>query len=117
MRRPPPLLHDAYDLTLALYRVVPTFPKAQRFVLGQRIERAALDVLYGIDDANDARVRAEALQRASVAIDRLRLLLRLATDLGFMPVSRHETFITRMEALGRQVGGWIKWAAQREGDA
>jgi hypothetical protein len=51
-RKPPPLLQDAYELTLALYRLVPAFPKAQRFVLGQRIEHAALDILFGIDAAN-----------------------------------------------------------------
>jgi len=109
MRSPPPLLHDAYDLTLQLYKLVPTFPKAQRFVLGQRIENAAVDFLYAIDEANTPRERATALRRASVALDRLRLLLRIATDLGFMPVTRHEALFTTLGALGRQVGGWIKW--------
>ena len=110
MRRPPPLLHDAYDLTLALYKVVPTFPKAQRFVLGQRIEQASLDVLFGVQHAVDARERLESLRRASRALDELRLLVRLAVDLNFIPVARHEALVTRLDGLGRQLGGWLKWA-------
>lgn len=110
MRRPAPLLHDAYDLSLALYRVVPGFPKAQRFVLGQRIEHASLELLFGVQEAAEADGRTEALRRASKALDRLRLLVRMATDLGFLPVARHEVFAKRFDAIGRQLGGWIKWS-------
>jgi len=110
MRKAPPVLHDAYDLALSLYKIVPTFPKARRFVLGQRIERASLDVLFGVQRAGDARVRVESLQRASEALDRLRLLVRMACDLGFMPVARHEAVVGSIDALGRQIGGWLKWA-------
>lgn len=107
-RRPPPLLHDSYDLSLALYKLVPTFPKAQRFVLGQRIEHAALDVLFGVDEARDPTARADALRRASTGLDRLRLLVRLATDLGFVSVDSHEALVTRFDQVGRQLGGWMR---------
>lgn len=112
-RPPPPVLHDAYDLCLALYRVVPSFPKAQRFVLGQRIEHASLDVLFGVARANDKSQRRAALAEASDGLDRLRLLLRLAKDLGFLPLERHEGIAVRIDALGKQIGGWIKWVDSR----
>lgn len=110
-RRPPPLLSDVYDLTLDLYRLVPSFPKAQRFVLGQRIEHASLDVLFGIDAANDKAARSASLARASRALDELRLLVRLAKDLGFVSLDRHEGLAIRFDGLGRQLGGWARWAA------
>lgn len=112
MRRPPPALHDAYDLALALYREVPKFPKAQRFVLGQRIEHASLDVLFAVQRAADENERLDSLQRGSRSLDELRLLVRLATDLGFLSVARHEALARQVDGLGRQLGGWIKWAQQ-----
>ena len=110
MRKPPPLLQDAYDLVLDLYRIVPAFPKAQRHVLGQRIEQAALDLLFGIDAANDKDGRVSAIDRASRGLDELRLLVRLATDLRFVSIDRHERLALRLDAIGRQLGGWKKWA-------
>jgi hypothetical protein len=112
MRSPPPILHDAYDLTLALYKLVPTFPRAQRFVLGQRIEHEAVELLFAIDAANDPARRRDALAQGSVALDHLRLTLRLATDLGFVPVSHHEALTGSLDALSRQLGGWIRWTAE-----
>lgn len=109
MRKQPPVLHDAYDLALALYREVPKFPKAQRFVLGQRIEHASLDVLFGVAAAADADARVASLRRASEALDQLRLLVRLAADLGFLPGERHEALARRIDPLGKQIGGWLKW--------
>ena len=108
-RSAPPVLHDCYDLALALYRLAPTFPKAQRFVLGQRIEQAALDLLFRVDEAREPDVRVASLSAASRALDQVRLLVRLATDLGFVPVTTHEALVTRFEAIGRQVGGWLRW--------
>lgn len=112
MRKQPPVLHDAYDLALALYREVPKFPKAQRFVLGQRIEHASLEVLFGVAAAADADARAASLRRASEALDQLRLLVRLAADLGFLPGARHEALVQRIDPLGRQIGGWLKWTPE-----
>lgn len=110
-RKPPPLLHDVYDLTLDLYRLVPSFPKSQRFVLGQRIENASLDVLFGIDGANEAGQRMTALDRASRGLDQLRLLLRLAKDLGFVRMESHEGISVRIDDVGKKLGGWKRWAA------
>jgi len=115
-RRPPPLLQEAYDLALSLYRIVPSFPKAQRFVLGQRIEHAACEILFGVDAANDAGARQGSLARAARGLDELRLLLRLARDLGFMPSDRHESIVMQADLVGRQLGGWRKWAAAKEAE-
>ena len=116
-RKPPPLLHDVYDLTLALYKLVPTFPKAQRFVLGQRIEHTALEVLFGVEGANAAGARLASLARASRGLDELRLLLRLARDLGFVSIDRHESLSIQLDAAGRKLGGWLKWAQVEQASA
>ena len=110
-RRAPPVLHVAYDLALALYRIVPGFPKAQRFVLGQRIEQCAVDLLFRVDAARDPSQQRDALRLASQSLDQLRLLVRLALDLGFLSVDTHESLVTRSQNIGQQLGAWLRWAA------
>ena len=78
-------------------------------MLGQRIEHASLDVLFGISAAAEPDVRVTSLRRASEALDQLRLLVRLAADLGFLASARHEALVQRIDPLGRQIGGWLKW--------
>jgi hypothetical protein len=106
MRHEAPVFHDVYDLCLDLYRLVPTFPKAQRFVLGQRIEGASLGLLFSVQ---------AALGEASVALDQLRLLLRLGRDLRFLSLDLHEHLILRCDEIGRQLGGWARWDGEEAG--
>lgn len=51
------------DVTKWLFLRVNTFPKAQRFVLGQQIEGSALNSLRLIVEANNARTPATTLTK------------------------------------------------------
>ncbi len=107
---PPVIFRAAYDLVLSVYRVVPGFPKSQRFVLGQRLEGEAVDLLAALIEANLTRDKASALERASLGLERLRIFLRLAKDLSFLDFTRYEELTTRTDEIGRMLGGWLKWA-------
>jgi len=107
---PPVIFRAAYDLVLSVYRVVPGFPKSQRFVLGQRLEGEAVDLLAALVEANLTRNKATALGRASLGLERLRIFLRLAKDLSFLDFTRYEELTRRTDDVGRMLGGWLKWA-------
>ena len=49
------IFEKTYELILWLYQTVNKFPKSQRFVLGQRVENAALEFLEKIIAANQSR--------------------------------------------------------------
>jgi len=51
------IFQKVYDLILWLYPAVNKFPKSQRFVLGQQIENTVLEILKGIIQANQERVK------------------------------------------------------------
>jgi len=55
-------LEKAYQFTLWLIPTVEKFPRNQKFLLGDRIETAALDVVEGIVDATYTRNRAPILE-------------------------------------------------------
>ena len=108
MPAPVTVVPKAYDLALWLIPRVNEFPRSQRFVLGERIETAALDLLDTLVEAQYEREKVELLRRANQTLVRLRHLLRLANDLHLLGARRFEFVSEKVEELGRMVGGWAK---------
>lgn len=101
-------LEKAYQFTLWLVPTVEKFPRAQKFLLGDRIQSAALDVLEGLIEATYTRNRAPVLRAVNLKLEKLRLLFRLATDLQILDLRRYEHAARHLDEIGRLVGGWLK---------
>jgi hypothetical protein len=99
-----------YDLILWLYPMVNKFPKVQRFVLGQRIENSALELLRLMIKANTSRNKGPILEEFSVELDQLRILIRLSKDLKFMSINQYAYASGLINEIGKMLGGWIKSA-------
>lgn len=107
-RRTGPALEQTYQFLLWLCPTVEKFPRAQKFVLGDRIQTAALEVLEALIEATYTRGRAPLLGRANLGIEKLRFLIRLAFDLKCLDGRRYAFAAKALDEIGRQVGGWIK---------
>jgi 23S rRNA-intervening sequence protein len=114
-RRYGPALEKAYQFVLWLIPTLEKFPRGQRFLLGDRIETAALDVLEGLIEATYAREARTILARVNLLLEKLRHLVRLAKDLHYLDLRRYEFAARATDEIGRLVGGWMK--AGRERDA
>ncbi len=101
-------LEKAYQFTLWLIPTVEKFPRKQKFLLGDRIETAALDILEGIVDATYTRNRKPILRKVNLRLEKLRLLSRLCVDLKLIDARRYEYAVRNLDELGRLVGGWMK---------
>lgn len=101
-------LEKAYQFTLWLIPTVEKFPRNQKFLLGDRIETAALDVVEGIVDATYTRNRASILRKVNLRLEKLRLLFRLSVDLKLVDARRYEHAARNLDELGRLIGGWMK---------
>ncbi len=101
------IYQKTYDFMLWLHPVVNKFPKSQRFVLGQRIENKTIDLIHAFIVANAAREKHTLLAAASVNLDELRMLVRLAKDLRFMSVRQYGLAAERMNEIGRMLAGWM----------
>ncbi len=97
-----------YDLILWIYPMVNKFPKAQRFVLGQRIENSVLELLRLTIKANAAREKKPILNELSVELDQFRILIRLSKDLKFMSIGQYGYAGALINETGKMLGGWIK---------
>jgi hypothetical protein len=95
-----------YQLLLWLIPTVEKFPKAQKFLLGDRIQTTALAVLDNLIDATFTRARRGHLDAANLGLERLRVLLRLANDLHYLDHRRYEHAARLIDGVGRLVGGW-----------
>ncbi len=101
------IYQKTYDFLLWLHPVVAKFPKSQRFILGQRIENKVLDLIEKIILANAERDKAATLRQASVALDEMRTLIRLAKDLRFMSIRQYGVAAEKMNEIGRMLAGLL----------
>ena len=110
-----PALESHYRFLLWLVPAVERFPRSQKFLLGDRIQRTALDVLESLIDATYTRQRGPHLARANLGLEKLRFLLRLAHDLRYLDHRRYEHAARGLDETGRSIGAWRKTHHAREG--
>jgi hypothetical protein len=99
-----------YDYILYAYPIISRFPKQQRFVLGQRIEVVMLEIAERIVQANKLRNKRPVLFEIDILLEKLKLLIRLAKDLGMVSVRQYGLHCERLDEIGRLLGGWLKAA-------
>ena len=63
----------AYRFVLWLTPTVEKFPRAQKYLLGDRMQSLALDVLEDLIEATYSRARQPILQRANLRLEKLRI--------------------------------------------
>ena len=93
---------------LYLHQVLKKFPKSERFTLTQRIENTTLNMLQSIIQANHESDKSDVLKQASVELEKLRILIRLAKDLKFVSIQEYENLSQFTTEIGKMIGGWIK---------
>lgn len=100
------------SFTVWLFQRTAGFPKRLRHSLTHRIEQTALDIHGALIEARYGVARIEALESANLDLEKLRLLLRLARDLGSMPHASADCAFEQVDEAGRMVGGWLKHARE-----
>lgn len=89
------------------------FPKRLRFTLTNRIDNLGLDIFEAIVEARFTRQRIPILERINLALEKLRLLLRLARDRRILDLGSFEYACREIDVAGRMVGGWLREQRER----
>jgi hypothetical protein len=105
-----------YDVAKWLHERTARFPRNFRFGLGDHLQQESLTLLSALVTASFTRDRAAALRAASLALTRLRVLVRLARDLQCLSTRQYLYIMEPMEEVGRMVGGWSRHAASPAGE-
>ena len=91
-----------------LVPVLEQFPRSQRFLLGDRLQGLALDLLEALVEAQYRKAPRAELQRANLLLEKQRLLWRVAYNLRHADVRRYEHAAREIDEIGRRIGAWLK---------
>lgn len=111
-RGPGPALECHYRFLLWLIPLLEKFPRSQKFMLGDRMQGLALQVLEDLVAATYSRDRRQTLLRANLNLEQLRIFFRLCRDLQLVDLRRFEFAVRGLDETGRLVGGWLKTEAR-----
>jgi hypothetical protein len=89
---------------------IANFPKDQRFLLADRIERILLDILEMLIEAVYSKDRRGILIKINLKLDVLRFMMRIAKDMKYINVKAYDFFCQSVLEIGRMVGGWMRTA-------
>ena len=101
----------AYQLTQQILKATELFPKSQRFLMAARLEETAILILEDITQANEAHKKTPFLNKANQRLERLRILIRLSKDSGYINFKKYERLSRAVDEVGRMLGGWIKYSS------
>ena len=106
------IFQSTYILTLEIYKTTCNFKKEYKYTLGEKLKVISGELLDLIVLANSADKKIELLQKLDNRLETLRIHIRLAFDLKIITPGKLEIINKQIEVIGRQVGGWQKWAKQ-----
>lgn len=103
----PSIVKLASRLMLEVEVAVSRFTRAHRYTIGAELRAQIFEISAMTQEAwRDRARRAERLADLSREIDRFKLRLQLAQDLGVCSFAQMEQLIRLAVQLGRQCGGW-----------
>lgn len=105
-----PVIQKTYDFYKAFYQSAKTFPKSDKYGLGEKIKNLILDTLELLVAAETAKKdwKQPVLEKASHKLSLLKLLLRLCHEIKVLDLRRYTDLSERLLEIGRMIGGWIK---------
>jgi len=110
----PKAVEDCHALLAWMLPQLDGFPRSRRFTLGERIESGLLFVLERLVEAAYVRQREEVLRKANLRLDVVRHLWRLSHEIKAVSTRSYGQGSERMAELGRQIGGWRRFAEGKE---
>ncbi len=108
-----PIFARTYDLLRWLIPVTVKFPRQQRFVLAERLQRTVLLFQEQLIEAAYSTEPLPHLEAADVTLTKLRFYLRLCRDLELMSLGQYAHVIRMVSEVGRLLGGWQKTLTEK----
>jgi len=102
------VLTKIQDLLMYLVPQLNKFPRSQKFVLGDRIQRKVMDVQECCLRAYYGRSKRSELMEANLQLEVIRHLVRLSYSLRLISSKAYGVISSKIDEIGRMIGGWIK---------
>lgn len=108
-----PIFTKTYELYKIFYGYLQSFPRKDRYALGQKCEAVLLEILEAVVLASSLpkQEKLPILKNASSKVDTLRVLFSLGKDLKIIENKKYQTLENYLAEIGKMFGGWIKTMA------
>jgi four helix bundle protein len=109
-RQEMPIFTRTFDFLTWLLPVTNHFPRTHRFTFTRRLLDAAFDLRERLEEANHRQgaKRLALLKEADVALDKVRLYLRMAARWEWLSAGQYRHAAEMVAEIGRLLGGWQK---------
>ena len=74
----------------------------------QRIDNLALDVAMTLTEVQYTKTPGRLIREANLLLTKMRLLMRLAHKMAFLPHTQYEHASRKIDEVGRMLGAWGK---------
>ena len=108
------IIQKTYDLIIWLVPIINRLPKNYKFTLGDRIINQLYDLLENLIKAKYAKHKLTLLELLNSQLSILRYQMRLLLDFELIAINRYEYGCQLIDAIGLELGGWIKQQKGRE---
>jgi hypothetical protein len=102
-----PIFRHSYDLLRWLIPLTVKFPRHQRFVVAESLQRTAFRFYERLIAAAKSEVPLPTLRQADVDLTALRFYVRLCRDFHLITMDQYRHASERLAEIGRLLGGWI----------
>jgi four helix bundle protein len=106
------LYQKSYDFLLYIYPTIAKMPKYEKFTLQMQIKNSIIDFTKLIIRANRSTTKKSHLYEADTELQVVKMLIRLAHDLRYIPTKKYEVISIKLTEIGKILGGLIKYAQQ-----
>ena len=108
-----PIIQRTYDLILWYVPRINKFPRDFKFVLGDEMQRTLYGLLNGLIRARYRKEKVGLLETLNADLEVLRYQTRLSKDFGLLDVRRYTNVSKLINAVGKDLGGWIRQQRSR----
>ena len=101
---------------MILVKIVPQISKGARYTIGQRMENKCLDLLEltYIAYFTEKERKMEKVTECILLLDTLKFLVSVAWESKLISNTHCESVATKLEEVGKMLGGWKKNLANPE---
>lgn len=102
------------DMNIYLYGAIRSYPKSEKFTLAAKTVDISIDIGSDFSVASSISDRDEKkrlLNHADTKLVRLKILIRMAMLLRFLPIKKYEILCGQTTEIGKMLGGWKKSAS------
>ena len=102
-------LFIVYEIT---HKLIFTFPKHERYSLGEKIEKSILESIETLVLANQVSKyeKEKILLKANVKIELLKILFRISLNCRIIDSKKYLEMEQRLQEIGKMTQGWIRYS-------